>query len=196
MTKLAENLAANGSFSSPFAVLQTGPTAANPPLYPLFLAFLIKILRGATPVYLVATAGCIIANATTASILPRLSGILYGDVVPGLIASAFWIMAMPIMPSWDISYTVLGLVVFCLVTWKSARGGQRSLKSAFVGGILAALLLLFNPSTLLLIIVPWILLLPWAGEASRRLRVTYGCTVLAIASLSRLPYGARETITV
>src|SRR5215831_2644930 len=55
MVAIAENLAQSGSYANPFSVLATGPTAANPPLYPLFLALLFKIFRSTALVLFAAT---------------------------------------------------------------------------------------------------------------------------------------------
>src|SRR5262249_48330940 len=42
MVAIARNLVSEGSFGNPNAPAVTGPTAANPPLYPLILAGLMK----------------------------------------------------------------------------------------------------------------------------------------------------------
>lgn len=45
MVSIAKNLVEHGSYANPNALLNTGPTAANPPLYPLYLALLMKIFN-------------------------------------------------------------------------------------------------------------------------------------------------------
>ncbi len=191
MAILAENLAAHGSFSNPFFVLATGPTAAIPPLYPFMLAVLMKLLRNPNLVYIAAVVGCILANAVTAILLPRLSSVFYGDIIPGVLASVFWISAMPIIPSYDVSYTVLGILAFCLVTSASVTKQEHALKEAVVGGVLAGLIILLNPATLF-ILVPWMVYVSWQANASVKVRITSCCIVLSILALFIGGWGMRN----
>src|SRR5258707_7855012 len=71
MVAIAKNLVDHGDFANPFWVLSTGPTAANPPFYPFFLAVLMKLLRLPELVLAAAVTGNIVANALTASLIPR-----------------------------------------------------------------------------------------------------------------------------
>lgn len=61
---------------------------------------------------------------------------------------------MRIIPSWDTSFTVAGLLVFCTFSSSSLGKGKR-LISSLAAGAIAGLLFLANPSTLL-IVAPWI----------------------------------------
>ncbi len=78
MWRLADHLARQGTFADPFGSIATGPTAANPPLYPLLLAILIKILRIPWLVFGAAILMSILANAVVAAQLPRVSEVFYG----------------------------------------------------------------------------------------------------------------------
>jgi len=91
MVALGENLAHFGSYANPFSVLATGPTAANPPLYPLVLALIFKIFRSPDLSAFIATLGNILANAFTAVLLARVSILFYRDVRPGVVAAVLWI---------------------------------------------------------------------------------------------------------
>lgn len=154
MVALAINLANNGSFANPFWVLHTGPTAANPPLYPLFLALLIKVLRLPPLILDVVSVGNITMNALVASLLPRVSKLFYGDLVPGIVAAIFWLGSTQLMPAWDVSYTVALLLVFCLCTASQRPEARKGFSVGLLGGIIAGLLFLLNPSSLL-ITLPW-----------------------------------------
>jgi hypothetical protein len=163
MVALATNLVRSGSYANPFSVLATGPTAANPPLYPLLLALLFKIFPTADLAVFAATLGNILANAFTAVLLPRISEAFYGDRRPGIVAGVFWILAAPLIPSWDASICVLSLLLFCLKT-ETDRKGSGVGSSAIISGLLGSALFFFNPSTLL-ITVPW---MAWVSFRSYR----------------------------
>jgi hypothetical protein len=166
MVALGKNLAEKGSFANPFSVLATGPTAANPPLYPAFLALLTVVLRMPGLILLAAMIGNIVANAFTAAWLPRVSGLFYGDVRPGILASFLWLAAAPLMPSWDASFTVAGLLLFCILSASSLRMDKGRV-SAITAGLAAGALFLLNPSSLL-ISIPWIAYLVLNRRALRK----------------------------
>ena len=191
MVQLADNIAATGNFANPFWILNTGPTAVSPPLYPFFLALLIKVLRNTTLVYTTAVIGVILANAITAVLLPKLSRMFYGDMIPGIIASILWIAAMPLWPTWDASYTVAGILAFCLITSGAPGKGERTIGRAAIGGVIAGLVCLLNPSTLL-ITIPWIVFVSWKAEGSTSRRLQYCCTILIVVALFLGAWGARN----
>src|SRR5271165_488669 len=152
---IAGNLAASGSFSNPFLALATGPTAVNPPLYPFFLAVLIKTFKFFPTVFRAAQLGCIVANAVTAALLPLISFLFLGEVVSGTAASVLWLFAMPMIPAWDASYTIAGLLFFCLFTASSIRTNKNPAGFGFLAGVLAGAIFLLNNSSLL-VMGPWI----------------------------------------
>jgi len=159
MMTLARNIAAHGTFANPFPTLNTGTTAMNPPLYPLMVAGLIKVLRIPSLVWAATIAGSILANAVTAVLLLRVSCLFFGDVMPGLAASILWLGVMPASPGWDTSYTVMGLLFFCLLT-HSAMDRANNIGALAAGGVVGGLLFLLNPSSLL-ISLPWVGYLAW-----------------------------------
>jgi hypothetical protein len=175
MVALANNLAHNGAFANPFRVLETGPTAANPPLYPLLLAIIVKIFKTPTLVSLAATICNVIANALTASLLPRISVLIYRDVRPGIIASVLWLLSSQLMPSWDTNYTVAALLLFCLLS-SSGIEKENSIRCGVAAGSIAGALFLLNPSTIF-IFLPW---LAWIGFEHRTAlrQTTQFCAVL------------------
>ncbi len=175
MVALAKNLALHGAYINPFRVLDTGATAANPPLYPFLLSLVFRVLRTDTFVTLAATLLNILVNAFTAAWLPRVSWMFYRDVRPGIAASIFWLISTTLMPSWDTGYTAASLLLFCLLTHKTMGRGS-FLFSGLAAGLLAGMLFLFNPSTIL-IFMPWIAYLVFERRTSLRNVLAY-CTAL------------------
>jgi hypothetical protein len=155
MVAIAKNLASHGTFANPCGVLNTGFTAANPPLYPLFLAAFIKIFRLPALVMTMASVGSIVMNAITASLLPRVSLLFFGDMMPGIAASILWLGSVRLMPAWDTSYTAAGLLAFCLCSSSLIPKSRESMINSVLAGLLAGLLFLLNPSVLM-ILIPWI----------------------------------------
>jgi hypothetical protein len=190
MVALAQNLVRHGSFANPFAVLDTGPTAANPPLYPFLLALMIKVFRVPEIVVFIATLGNIIANAVTANLIWRISGLFFNDLRVGLVAAIFWILSSQLTPSWDVGYTVTTLLIFCLLTARTISG-RRFVISGTGAGLLAGALFLFNPSTIL-ISMPWLGWLAYKHRASRKQTVSYCCLVIAVLCLTGATWGVRN----
>jgi hypothetical protein len=190
MYALATNLAQNGAFANPFLVLQTGPSAVSPPLYPVFLALLMKLLRAPAFVLLAAALGNVFANAVTAALLPRVSWLFFDSVLPGIVASFLWLMSMQLMPSWEASCVLATLLFFCLFTATSARKGK-ILRNGAAAGLLAGVLLLFNPVTSLILACWAIFLLVVKKEALKQTAI-YICIALIVAAALFLPWPLRN----
>jgi hypothetical protein len=190
MVSLAENIARHGSFGNPFAVLDTGPTAANPPLYPFLLALVIKVFRVPEFVIFMATLGNIIANALTANLLWRISVAFVGDWRTGVAAATLWILSSQLTPSWDVGYTVVALLAFCLLTAETISKPKFAV-AGVVAGLLASALFLFNPSTIL-IFVPWIGWLAYRHRENLKQAVQYCCVVLGVLLLIGAAWGFRN----
>jgi hypothetical protein len=188
---LANNIARHGTFANPFGSMPTGPTAANPPLYPFLVAGVVKLLRAPNLVYGALFGGSMLANAITAALLPRVSLVLYRNVIPGVIASALWLSAMPVIPGWDTSYTVLGLLFLCVLTASTAGPSHSSQKVAGRAGILCGFLFLLNPSSLL-IVLPWIGFLLWRGKANLRRSARSCGTMVMILFMFVAAWGGRN----
>jgi hypothetical protein len=184
MVRLAKNLAEHGTFANPFGSLATGLTAVNPPLYPFIRAGLMKVLRHENLTFFAALLGSILANAITAALLPRVSFEFYEDVIPGMVASVLWLAAMQTMPGWDTSFTIAGLLYFCLLTSSSVAPGAGKGKAAVLAGVAFGLLFLLNPSSLL-VALPWFGFLIWRAKADLGLHrsVTYCCITMTVFCL-------------
>lgn len=181
MYALATNLAKDGTYANPFLVLPTGASALSPPLYPLFLALLMKVLRVPAFVLMAAALGNVFANAVTAALLPRVSWLFYGNVRPGIAASLMWLMSMQLMPSWEASYVLALLLFFCLFTAYAAGKGN-ALRSG-TAGVLATALLLFNPATLLILACWTIFLLAARTETLKRTAIDVCITAVVAGAL-------------
>jgi len=191
MVALARNLANHGAYANPFLVLETGPTAANPPLYPLILALFMKVVRIPSFVLLAAALGNVLVNALTAAWLPRISWLFYGEVGPGIAASILWLMAVELMPSWDVGYTVAGLLFFCLFS-AATVAEKRTILYGGLAGLLAGALFLLNPSSLL-VFLPWIAYLLVFRKAPPKQTARYFCIVLAMVALVAFPWMLRNS---
>jgi hypothetical protein len=182
MWGLAGSIASHGVYANPFSTMPTGPTANNPPLYPLFLVGLIKGLRVPYLIFLVSVMGCILANATTAVLLPRISKVFFADAAPGIVASILWLGAMRSILEWDTNYTIAGLVFFCCFTASFIGVDKSSGTRAVAAGAVAGLLCLLNPASIL-VMLPWIGFLFWKARKDRRRAVTDCGMILAVLCL-------------
>src|SRR5205085_9747238 len=120
----------------------------------------------------------ILANALTAAWLPRISLLFYGDVMPGAAASILWLAAEQLSPSWDTGYTVAGLILLCLFSGPSIGRSKYTVGFGAMAGAGAGLLVLLNPSSLL-VSLPWFAHLTARREGPLKLSAKYCCAVLA-----------------
>ncbi len=196
---IAHSLALHGAFADPYDVGPTGSTAVNPPLYPLLLAGLFKLLKDPLAVARAALAANLILNALTAMLLPRVSLVMFEDPAPGILAAVPWLVATRPMPAWDAAWTVTGLVLFCLLSASTTKPGKDSVRNSALAGLAAAALALFNPASLL-ISMPWIayLVVTRRGDVNRgTFRAARYCGVLlATISLALSPWMLRNDLRV
>lgn len=186
MAAIARSLAATGAFANPFEPHLTGPTASNPPLYPLFLGALLKTF-GPSGTVLVAVLLNILLNAVIAALLPRVSAAFFDDPKPGVFAGAFWILTMRLMPQWDATCTAAGLIAICLLVAHDAARSRSGLRA----GILCGLVSLLNPSVGL-IFLPWVVYVLAIRRVPRRAAWRYVATVAAAVALFNLPWIVRN----
>jgi hypothetical protein len=115
-----------------------------------------------------------------------LSKLIFGDRAPGVFAAILWICSMRLMPQWDTSLTVLGTVLFALVT-----GNGDTYRRWIGGGLIAGMVTLLNPAAILLLF-PWAAFLLWKRKLVRREVLIRSAIVLAIIGLSNLPWVIRN----
>lgn len=190
MAAIARSLAERGAYANPFAPALTGPTALVPPIHPLFLAALLRLFGTEAGMHMAAVFANVLANALIAALLPRLAAVCYGDARIGIIGGALWLVSMRLLPQWDVSHTILGLICFCLLTARHVRRGEPGVW-ALGAGALAGLLLLLNPASAL-VMGPWLVWLfvrrrPGWGTALR-----YSAIAAAAAALTVAPWLARN----
>ncbi len=188
MCAIARSLAAHTGFANPFQTLPTGPTAANPPLYPLFLAAVMMLFRSSAAIVRVVSFVTMVANAVTAALLPQWSRRLFGASTPGIVAAVLWIASVLLMPEWDVSLTAVLLLWVCVLC-TSPVPVRGPLRAWVLIGILAGLLLLLNPAALLILLPLVFFVAPPGSRIPGRAVV-----ILAIAFLVILPWMARNKV--
>ena len=191
MAAIARNLAAYGTYGNPFAPAVTGPTALVPPAYPLLLAALIKLSGSLLWMALAANGLNILANAAIAAMLPRVSEAFFGDWKPGAFAGALWICAMRLMPQWDASFTIAGLLAFCLLTSGTIGRKNTWQNRAIAAGVLAGVLSLANPATIS-IFLPWAAFLLFRRGVGLRYAVQYGALLILTMAACNVPWMIRN----
>jgi hypothetical protein len=157
---IARNLAERGSFANPFAAAETGPSAHLPPLFPMFLAALIKVFGFSGEFVLAASLVTVAVHALHAALLPFVSRLFYQQTAPGIYAAALSIAlpALQFTPQWEALYVADGLMAFCLVSARIFRSSAPGPVKGLGAGVFAGLLILLNPMTIV-VCVPWLLYL-------------------------------------
>jgi hypothetical protein len=156
MVMEARTLVHEGTFGDPFRSMKTGPTATNPPLYPLFLAFCVWLYPSSTFYFITAVlAANLIANALTAALLPQVSTELWGTPASGIAAGVLSIAASQFMAGWDVNFTQLGLILFFLAAPRLVQTRGNAAGRGVLAGAALGLLFLMN-QVVLLVALPWI----------------------------------------
>jgi hypothetical protein len=119
------------------------------------------------------------ANAITAALLPYVSFLFFGEAISGATASLLWLGAMQPLPAWDTSYTAAGLLAFVLLTASGINKSKHVVRLGALAGIVAGLLFLLNPSSLL-VFLPWPLYLYIRTRTHAPHALKY-CSVLLVA---------------
>jgi hypothetical protein len=192
MVAIGQNLARTGVFGYPFVVtMDTGPTAVVPPLFPTYIGMLIRFFGGSAA-WMILAAGVILVQGLHASLLPRMSNLLFGNQAPGICAAAVCILLPVIswMPYWDAIYSATGLMLLCLSSeWMVAS--SLTWLAAVICPIFAGLLALMNPATLM-VSACWMLFLPFRHNWSWR-RARKFCMYAAVVLLQvLLPWSVRN----
>ena len=91
MAMEARNLVEEGIYGNSFRSMKTGPTATNPPLYPLFLALCLYLFHALVIIVTAILITNIVVNAFAAALLPGVSAALWGTTAPGIAGGALMI---------------------------------------------------------------------------------------------------------
>ena len=173
-------------------VLATGPTAVNPPLYPFILSIFVNVLQKMSLAYYAAVLGCIVVNAATAALLPRMAVVFFEDAIPGIAASILWLATMQTIPGWDTNYTVLALIVFCPDGAGAAHGSVCWL--ACLRWWSCRRMFVPVESSTMLVTFPWIGYLLWRTRAHLRNACIYWGIIVFTTSLFVVGWGARNYV--
>jgi hypothetical protein len=157
---IARNLARYGEFANPFQPMPTGPTALCPPLYPSFMALLIRMFGDTLLFAVLLSVITMVVHGLHAAVLPSVSALFLSDTRPGIYGACVSILLplLPLYPQHEMMYAALGTMYFCLASaWLARRGG---VLAGLGTGAFGGLLLLLNPATLF-ITGPWIAYMVW-----------------------------------
>src|SRR5204863_1873109 len=106
------------------------------PLYPMFLALLIRVF-GYSAMFALMTSACtILMHGLQAALLPYVSVLFFNRLAPGVWAAVMSIV-LPLyffLPQFEIMYDAVGLMLFCL-----AAGRWPPIAVGALAGILALL---------------------------------------------------------
>ena len=187
MDAVAIALARTGEFANPFLLaVSTGPTAFVPPLYPFYVSLFVRAFGESGYIFPLALATGLV-YALHAALLPLASEAFFGRREPGVWAALVCIAAPVLLwiPHWDALYTATGLMLFAIAALRLKMSEDWRLPAAC--GVLAGLLALLNPSSLL-VTLPLAAVAVWR-EARRPLVLP---VFLAAAILAVAPWVARN----
>ncbi|MGB6546044.1 MAG: hypothetical protein WBE97_10520 [Candidatus Acidiferrales bacterium] len=159
--RLARGIFATGAFSNPFPTLDTGPSAHLSPVFPAFLALLMKVFGdGSSGIYAIKLAAVLLLSLQLA-LFPAYSRALGMGAVNGVIAATIWIVAKPqIVYVWEALDAALLLAAACCLYRRYLDSEpKRRVKLAWLLGALAGFLILMAP-TVAPIYATW---LAWAA---------------------------------
>ncbi len=191
MPLIARNLVADGLYGDSFESMRTGPTAINPPLYPLFLALCMLLFPARFHFIVVVLIANITVNALVAALLPQVSRLLWGTLAPGIAAGVLSIAASQVMPGWDANCVQLGVMLFCLAATQLVPGQGDSSWHGALAGVALGILFLLN-QVVLLIATPWIAFLLVARRTRLREMLRFLIPFGLAALLVNLPWLIRN----
>jgi hypothetical protein len=154
---LARSLHDEGTFSNPFGALKTGPSAHLSPVFPAFLALLMKVFGvGSVGHYSVLWAARLIL-ALQLALYPTFSRILGMGQINGILAASIWIVAKPLLAEgWEAIYaSMLVATACCCYRLYLARDSNRRRRMAWFLGCLVGLLIFTLPS-MILVYAAWV----------------------------------------
>ena len=188
---LARSLVEDGEFANPFYLLPTGPSAHLAPLFPDFLALIVRTFgSGDAGAYVCLHAATVAVSILLAS-LPLLSERLGLGFLNGILAAVFWLVFGPeVPPEWESVYAACLVMAgtFLFRGLLDPTGGDTRRRAALLGltvGLLALLL-----PTALAAVIAWLLWLVRIG--GRRWIRAYGRFALLIPALLVLPWIVRN----
>ena len=181
--QIACSLAHKSSFSDPFSVLPTGPSAHLAPLFPWLVSVLIRWFgEGSTALNALQWMGTLVI-AVQLSLWPLVAESLGMGFVAGAIGAAGWLLVrFIVLPMWEAAYVAL-LILILVICMQRILSRQVSTLFVLFTGALWGITFLLNPVPLLafialalwiacfgrirriqklaLIFVPFVVISPW-----------------------------------
>lgn len=170
---LAESIVNHHSFSDPFEALPTGPSAHMGPLFPVYLALIIRVFgQGSAAVGVIMWVASL-TLAVQLMMLPLLAKHLGLGFWTGMLAALAW-LAAAIPPTLFFEAQLVGLLVvataFLMATSFTSEMTTRQL---LLSGTLWGALLLLQP-VVILVLPFWLLLLHFQSLSSLRQKLALG----------------------
>jgi hypothetical protein len=145
---LAYNLYEKGQFGNPFEALATGPSAHTAPMFPAFLALLMKVFGdGGAGLYAMQLAAAVILSLQLA-FFPLFSEMLGMGTLNGFLAGSIWIVAkVENYYMWESFYASLLLAIACCCyrRYLDSRGAEAN-RLGWTLGCLMGLSILVAPA--------------------------------------------------
>ena len=184
---LAQSLVEHRGFSDPFQTAPTGPSAHVAPLYPAYLALIMKLFgTGVMGVRAVAwmTVLILVLQLMLLPVLARQMGLGFWS---GFLASLGWLAAgIPPILIWESTLTALLVVCAALLMHRSFVA-KLSMRDLIFSGLVWGALLLVQPAVLA--VLPfWLLLLHIRSQSSWLQKVA----LLALPLIIVLPWAVRN----
>jgi hypothetical protein len=185
--RLAHNLYETGKFANPFAALDTGPSAHLSPVFPSFVALLMKVFgNGSAGIYAIRLAAALVL-AFQLALYPVFSRILGMGGINGIIGASIWIVAKPrIVYNHEELYVAILLALACCGyrRYLDEEGQRRGRLAWLLGSLMGCLILtnqtvapiyatwlawevwchkygFFKKSLLPLVLLPLVIIAPW-----------------------------------
>lgn len=186
---VARNLAEHGQFANPFSPRLTGPTAHVAPIYPAFLALLIKAFGNSVVFVLVVNGITMAIHGLHAALLPSVSELFFQDRGPGIWAAVVTIVlpAFFLFPQYEIMYVATGLMLFCLASSRFAL--RDGIGSALTVGAAIGFLALLNPASVLVSVL-WLAYVLAGRQTGRTAR--FLCLAVLAAAATIAPWTWRN----
>ena len=185
--RLAHSLYETGKFANPFAALDTGPSAHLSPVFPSFVALLMKVFGdGSAGIYAIRLAAALVL-AFQLALYPVFSRMLGMGGINGIIGASIWIVAKPrIVYNHEELYVAILLALACcgFRRYLDEEGQRRGRLAWLLGSLMGCLILtsqtvapiyatwlawevcrhkngFFSKSLLPLVLLPLVIIAPW-----------------------------------
>ena len=154
----AESLVDGKGFSNPFAMMETGPSACLPPVYPAFMAIILLCAPNEPSAFFALQWCATLMIALQVCLLPWLARRMGLGFYAGIVAAAFWVIArIPNWPVWEQNFLglLISLAAYCMY---KGLTGVFTRWQLLLCGLLWGVLILACPVAILALSA-WLLLL-------------------------------------